>query len=58
MMRDKVLSMIQRLPPDVTIEKIMEKLYLLAKVERGLRQIDAGQGVPHEEAKRRLRRER
>jgi predicted transcriptional regulator len=54
-MRDKVLSMIQRLPPDVTVEEIMEKLYLLAKVERGLRQIDAGEGVPHEEAKRRIR---
>lgn len=57
-MRDKVLSMIQRLPPDVTIEEIMEKLYLLAKVERGLRQIDAGQGVSHEQAKRRFGRER
>lgn len=57
-MRDKALSMIQRLPPDVTIEEIMEKLYLLVKVERGLRQIDAGQGVSHEEAKRRFRRER
>lgn len=57
-MRDKVLSMIQRLPADVTVEEIMEKLYLLAKVERGLRQIDAGQGVSHEEAKRRFRTER
>jgi predicted transcriptional regulator len=32
----------------------MERWYLLAKIERGFEQLDAGDVVPHEEAKRRL----
>ena len=32
----------------------MERLYVLAKIEEGLRQADAGQTVSHEEAKQRI----
>jgi predicted transcriptional regulator len=35
---------------------VMERLYFMHKVERGLRQIEAGQVVSHAEATRRLRR--
>jgi predicted transcriptional regulator len=55
-MREKALEMIQQLPPEASVEEMMEKLYFLSKVERGLRQIDAGQVVSHEEAKRRFGR--
>jgi hypothetical protein len=33
----------------------MERLYLLYKVEQGRRQIEAGQGIPHAEAKKRIK---
>jgi predicted transcriptional regulator len=55
-MKEKALELIQRLPPDATVEDMIEKLYFLEEVERGLRQIDAGQGVSHEEAKLRFGR--
>jgi predicted transcriptional regulator len=55
-MREKAIEMIQQLPPEASVEEMMEKLYFLSKVERGLRQIDAGQVVSHEEAKRRFGR--
>jgi predicted transcriptional regulator len=32
----------------------MERLYLLAKIERGLQQADAGQTVPHQQVKERM----
>jgi len=32
----------------------MERLYFLAKVQRGLEQADAGDTIPHDEAKKRL----
>jgi predicted transcriptional regulator len=32
----------------------MAELYLRQKVDEGLRQLDAGEGIDHEEAKRRL----
>jgi hypothetical protein len=52
--RDTVIEMIKRLPEDVSVSDIMEELYFRMKVDEGLRQLDAGQGVSHEEAKRRL----
>ncbi len=54
--KQKVLEVIERLPADATVEDAIERLVLLAKIEQGLAQLDAGQGVEHSEAKRRLLR--
>jgi predicted transcriptional regulator len=50
----KVLEVIRKLPAEATVEDAIERLVLLAKTERGLAELDAGQGVDHAEAKRRL----
>jgi len=52
--KQKVLEAIEKLPADATLEDAIERLVLLAKIERGLAELDAGQGVEHSEAKRRL----
>ena len=52
--KEKVLQVVAALPPDATIEDVIERLYFLAKVERGLVAADRGDVVPHEEARRRL----
>jgi len=54
--KQKVLEAIERLPADATLEDAIERLVLLAKIERGLAELDAGQGIDHAEAQRRLRR--
>ena len=54
--RDRVLCAVGEMPSDVTSEDVMERVYLLQKIERGRQQIAAGQGIPHEEAKRRMKR--
>ncbi len=54
--KQKVLEAIEKLPADATLEDAIERLVLLAKIERGLAELDAGKGVDHTEAKRRLRR--
>jgi len=54
--KQKVLKAVQQLPPDATVEDAMERLYFLTKVERGLAQADAGDTVPHAQAKERLTR--
>jgi predicted transcriptional regulator len=54
--KQKVLEAIEGLPADATLEDAIERLVLLAKIERGLAQLDAGQGIDHSEAKRRLLR--
>jgi len=52
--KQKVLEAIEKLPADATLEDAIERLVLLARIERGLAELDAGQGVEHSEARRRL----
>ncbi len=54
--KDKVIKAIQELPPDAFIEDAMEKLYLLYKIDRGIKQADSGKKVAQKEAKRRMER--
>ena len=56
--KEKVLKAVEALPADATYEDAMEQLYVLYKVERGLRQIDADEGIPHAEAKKRIKEAR
>jgi predicted transcriptional regulator len=52
--KDAVIEMIRRLPDDATVVDIMAELYFRQKVNEGLRQLDAGEGLDHAEAKKRL----
>ena len=52
--KQKVLEAVQQLPPDATVEDAIERLYFLAKVERGIAQADAGETLTHEAARKRL----
>ncbi|MGE3275426.1 MAG: hypothetical protein AB7O67_09960 [Vicinamibacterales bacterium] len=51
--RERMLEAIRELPEDASVDAI-EKLVFLAKIEEGLAQLDRGEGIPHEEVKRRL----
>ena len=52
-MKSEIVRAIQDLPDDATVEDAMERLYFLAKVERGLEQSEA-ETIPHEEIKARF----
>ena len=52
--RDLILESLQDLPPDATFEDAIERLVFLAKIDAGLAELDAGEGVPHDEVKRQL----
>jgi predicted transcriptional regulator len=52
--KKEILETVGTLPDDATIEDAMERLYFLAKVERGLRQAAEGEGIAHQEIKRRF----
>lgn len=47
-------QLIDHLPDSATLEDIMYELYVRQKIEDGLRELDEGKGIPHEEVKRRL----
>lgn len=54
MHKNRIQAVVESLPEEVDIDDFMEKLYLLQKIEIGERQIANGEGIPHEEAKKRL----
>ena len=54
--KSEIIEAIQDLPDDATLEDAMEKLYFLAKIERGLAQSDAGETISHAEIKARFQR--
>ncbi len=52
--KEKLVRAVEGLPADATIEDAMERFLLLAKVERGLKQADEGETVPHTEVSDRM----
>ncbi len=54
MQREKVRQVLDDLPEDVDVDALIERLYLLEKIELGEGQLAGGEGIPHEEAKKRL----
>lgn len=49
--KEKAVELISRLPDNVTVEDIMDKLHFQLKVEKGLRELDEGRGIPHEQVR-------
>ena len=45
---------IERMPEDVSLERIMYELYFRQRVDRGLRELDEGKTISHKEVKRSL----
>jgi len=46
---DKVRTMLDTLPQDATLEDIQYHLYVIQKIERGLKDVEEGRVTPHEE---------
>ena len=46
--KEKILSVIQSLDDDASIDEAIERLYLLQKVEIGIRQADEGDVMDHD----------
>ena len=52
--KELVLDAISELPNEVSLDEIAERIEFMAAVQRGLDQLDRGEGIPHEEVKRQL----
>lgn len=52
--KQHILDALDSLPDDASIEEAIERLCFLAKIEKGLTQLDAGQALDHDEVKRRI----
>ena len=52
--KEHVIQMIQNLPEDVSVEDIMAELYFRLQVDAGLKELDEGKGISHEEVEKRM----
>jgi predicted transcriptional regulator len=52
--KEQVIQMIQALPDEVSIDDIMAELYFRLQVDIGLKELDEGKGVTHEEVEKRM----
>ena len=49
-----VLDVISELPDETSLAEIVDRIEFLAAIQKGIAQLDRGEGVPHEEVKRQL----
>lgn len=54
--KQATLRLVERLDDDVSFEDIIYELYVLEKIQRGMKDAEEGRVVSHEEAKERLGR--
>jgi predicted transcriptional regulator len=54
--KEQVIDLVRNLPDEVTVDDIMRELYFKIQVDKGLEELDEGEGIPHEEVERRLSR--
>ena len=56
MVKEEVLELIKKMPKEVSITDIMAELYFCHKVNTGLRELDEGKGISHEQVNEKLRK--
>ncbi len=49
--KEEILEIVRRLPDDATLPEIISALRLHLKVDQGLREIEDGRGIPHEQVR-------
>ena len=54
--KQKAIKAVEALPDDASFEDALDRLLLLAKIERGIQQLDAGQAISHEKMKAKMKK--
>lgn len=54
--KESIIEMIKSLPDDVSMEDIIEAIYVRQKIEKGLKDSEEGNLYTHEEAKELLKK--
>ena len=52
--KNNVIKMIKKMDKDVSVEDIMAELYFRQKVDEGLKQLDEGKSLAHEDVEKRM----
>jgi predicted CopG family antitoxin len=51
--KEEIMNLVKKMPEEVSVDDVMEELYFRKKVDVGLEQLDQGEGIAHEDVKKR-----
>lgn len=54
--KETVRDLLDRLPDNCTLQDVLYHLYVISEIEEGIRELDEGRGIPHEQVEQELRR--
>ncbi len=54
--KEEVIKLIRKMPEDCTYEDIQYELYLRAKIEAGIKDVEEGKVISHEDLKKEISR--
>lgn len=52
MTREKTLEAIKDMPAEFSLDELVERLALIEKIEKAIKEVEEGKGIPHAEVKR------
>ncbi len=52
--KQEVIQLVRSLPETATMDDIMAELYFKMQVDAGLKELDEGKGIPHEDVEKRM----
>ncbi|MCL4322664.1 MAG: hypothetical protein M1478_07380 [Deltaproteobacteria bacterium] len=55
MVKKEVIQLIQSLPDDININDIMDELYFKLQVDSGLKELEEGKWISHEDVEQKLK---
>ncbi len=55
--KQRIIEMLQRLPDDIDYDRAIEGIYVLQRIDVGLREMEQDEGTEHEEFMRELSEE-
>ena len=54
MRKTQILETLEGLPEEFTIDELVDKLIIIERINKGLRDIEEGKSMSHEEAKKKV----
>ncbi len=55
MKREKVLETMKDFPQEFDLEKLIERLIFVEKIEKGLKQLEESKTIPHSDVKEKIK---
>ena len=52
--KQEVIDIVKSLPDDATLDDILAQIHFKAQVDAGLKELDEGKGIAHDEVEKRM----